>query len=424
MDAIDRHSPTHILRFHKCKVTSLLIDYNHSGSEIPVLISGDEQGVIAQWNLLTRRPIVTFTLSAEVQIVCIHSIDDKLVVLSKDHTLRMYTGQSITFEMKVNTLNFANFEIFHNGADKMYTMISCNTSISENFDIYIFDDGSLNSLKRIFNSVSMMKFIEEHSLLGDEFKKLGILMKIARNDITNEIICGFESGIVIGFTLHTDTFDKFDESGYIEVQFISKFHYPNPILDIALDSQTGEVVTTSTGKRIELIKLSNGTKDVVGTNCDDYFVDNSQRIVMSKDVWCEGYTSSLIDVQYDNIGHIDVTSNSFICATWSGKTIVLDRQTTSDKYVFWTSRSHVTVSESSQGNIDPNRNKISDRKGSFEKVGSLTSFDPTQFQSLETGSSNKLKPISAGHSRRLEQFVHQPWCIIGYESGTIAMYKI
>ena len=424
MNAIERHTPTHILRFHKCRVTSLIIGSDYSDTNIPILISGDEKGVIAKWNLITRRPIETFELPAAVQIVDIHVLDEKTFILSKDHSLRLYTGHNITFEMKVNTLNFSNFEIFHSDNSDLYTLVCCNTSVSENFDIYTFEDGKMNSLQRIFNSVSMMSFIEQHSLLGNDFKKLGILMKIVRDKKTKTIVCGFESGVVIGLKLHVSTFRSFEKSGYIDVQFISKFHYPNPILDISVDTEKGIVITSSTESQIETITLSQGDISSEDIDSDTYFTDDLQRLVMSKDIWCKGCNSSLLEVQYGNIGHVDITPNSIIYSTWSGKTVVLDRATSSQKHVFWSSKSHVAVSESSQGNIDPNRNKIADRKGPLEKIGSLVTFDGTHSLSTDVVAQQGSMLTKSGHSRRLGQFLQQPWCIVGYESGAIAMYSV
>jgi len=421
MDAIDKHSPTYILRSHTHRVTSLVLNGSNKYGPEPILLSGDENGAIIIWNVVTRRPLDRIQLPSEVQVMDIHVLDDRIIVLSKDHSLRIYTDLKETFEMKVNTLNFANIAIFSSSQAEEYTMVCCNTSNSENIDIYNFFNGKMNSLIRLFNSVSFMHFIEMNSLLGKDFGKMGILMKIIRDDTRNILFCGFEGGFVIGFKIVNTKFATLENNSYIKVILLSKFHYPNPILDITLDIENGILISSSTEKQLEEIDYTHCNLFQDTQNMDDYFVDPNQNIVMNKELWRESYLSQIMKTNYGKISHLCLSKDLFVFSTWSGKTAVMDRSTNAEKYVFWTSRSRVVVSESSQGNIDPSRSKLTNKDVKFEKIGAMTIFDPF-------GANVCIVPLQKNgiytKARRLEQYIHQTWCYVGYGNGNIAVYKI
>ncbi|SMN18144.1 similar to Saccharomyces cerevisiae YPR085C ASA1 Putative protein of unknown function [Maudiozyma saulgeensis] len=421
MNAIDKHSPTHILRSHKSRVTSLVLHSDHEYGSEPILLSGDENGVIIIWNAITRRPLNKIQLPADVQVIDLHYLDDKIMVLSKDHSLRIYTNFVETFEMKVNTLNFANISIFPNSQENEYTMVCCNTSNSENIDIYNFFDGKMNSLSRLFNSVSFMDFIGMHSLLGRDFGKMGILMKIIRDDTRGIIFCGYESGTIIGFKIANTKFATFEKNSYIKVILLSKFHYPNPILDITLDVEKGILLSSSTEKQLEEIDYKHCNLFQDTQNIDDYFIDINQNIIMNKELWSESYVTNAIKTNHGKISHLCLLKDQIVYSTWSGKTVVIDRATNVEKDLFWTSRSRVAVSESSQGNIDPNRSKLINKDPKFEKIGAMAVFDPlvTDLSAL-----SQKKNLISPKLRRLEQYVHQSWCYVGYNNGNIAAYRI
>lgn len=424
MSIIDTLVPTHTLRSHQSKVTTLKLCGLENNESVPMLISGDETGNIIKWDLLTRRPIESFKLPSGAQIIEIHILDGKLVVLSKDNALRMYTGLDITFEMKINTLNFANFEIFRGLEDHLYTLISSNTTNSENIDIYSFRDGELNSLSRTNNAISFLDFIEEHSLLGDGFKKIGIVMKFIRDERRDIIFCGFESGVTIGFKVHRSKYKDFDKDGFLEIIFLSKFHYPNPVLDIDLDIEKGIIITSSTESHIEEIYYGEEIKieDVGIVNESQYFIGLKQNILMNKNIWSRDSKQNIIETSYKNIGYINILHDIYVFSTWSGKTVVMDRNSNKEISIFWSSRSNVTVSESSQGNIDPNRNKMINKDPKYSKIGAMATFDPKR---IDSGNLSVIRnTITTGQFRRFKQFVGQTWCFVGYDNGTIAIYKV
>ena len=429
MDSIDNYSPTHILRSHKCKVTSLVLNYRYEKNDCqPTLISGDEEGTIIIWNLITRRPIEKFIIPSGSQIIDIHVLNGSIIILSKDHSLRVYTGLKETFEMKVNTLNFANISIWQNSqVNKEFTMVCCNTTDSENIDIYNFTDGKMNSLTRLFNSVSFMKFIEKNSLLGDSFTKLGLLMKIVRDNEKGIIFCGFEGGVIIGFKLcQTNSSNLFREETnlpYIELILLSKFHYPNPILDLNVDEASSIIISSSTEKQLGMIDYTQNRKnDDNDSDPEDLFIDYEQRIIMSKEVWTGDLQSQVIPTNNGKIAFIrQLNNHDIVYSTWLGKTVVINRTNSEERHSFWVSRSRVTVSESSQGNIDPNRSKQINKDSKYEKIGSLAVFDSERPENT----TDLAKPSRMlGQVRRLNNFIKQSWCFVGYNNGNIAVYTI
>ncbi|KAG0668589.1 ASTRA complex subunit [Maudiozyma exigua] len=429
MDSIDNYSPTHILRSHKCKVTSLVLNYTGEGNDSqPTLISGDEEGKIVIWNLITRRPVEKFIAGTGSQIIDMHVLNDSIIVLSKDHSLRVYTNLKETFEMKVNTLNFANISIWQSlPVKKEFTMVCCNTTDSEHIDIYNFTDGKMNSLTRLFNSVSFMKFIKKNSLLGDSFTKLGLLMKIVRDNDKGIIFCGFESGVIIGFkicqTNNSKLFKEQNNVPFIEIILLSKFHYPNPILDMNVDETTSILISSSTEKQLGLIDYThNNIIEHNNYDPEDSFIDNEQHIIMSKELWTKDGQSQTIPTNNGKIAFIRQLKNGdIVYSTWSGKTVVINRTNNDERYSFWVSRSRVTVSASSQGNIDPNRSKLINKDSKYERIGSLIVFDS---QRMVRGNEIVKSSKSLAQIRRFNNFTDQSWCFVGYDNGNIAIYKI
>ena len=241
------------LRKHKCSVTSLLYWHN---SSIPILISGDHEGLIFAWNLLTRQPYCTFQCSG--QIVSFQKLDNLLVVTSKDHTLRILrfpntlvssfsqngplASFDLIYEIPVNTLNFSNSVIEQLSSEK-YRLWCCNTQSSDSLDIYEFNITDAKSLKRLYKAVSLYEpitqLIDKNTM---KFDKLGIIMRFALLD--SVVYCGFESGFVIG--LHVS------KSNGLHIVYISSCHYPDPVLNMTVGSDIKKVISCSTSQSLGL----------------------------------------------------------------------------------------------------------------------------------------------------------------------------
>ena len=210
------------LRAHKSAITCFKFI---SISVIPLLLSGDSNGDLYLWNLLTRRPILHYSLNqgdgGNYGIVSLDHIDGIYVVHSKDHNVRFFrTPGNDTiiercdsrepfqtfvqiYEIPVNSLNFANVSVTHLKGD-LYQLSCTNTMNSEGIDIYNFDINDLHSLKRIFADINFYETVK--AILNDKevfrFEKLGIVMKFLECNATT--FFGFESGFVIGVRMQRD----------------------------------------------------------------------------------------------------------------------------------------------------------------------------------------------------------------------------
>ena len=436
--------PWHTLRFHSKRVTALSIQPAFTDSTLPHLISGDEEGKLVIWNLLTRRPLTVIQLPTHAQIIDAkalwHMGQVLYCVLSRDHNFRVYvsdgSGSKIVFEMAVNTLNFANFEAWSKNGE--ITLVCCSTIGAEFIDVYRFRVGELDSLRRLFKGVDFQPLMNElftDEELGKE-RKLGIAMRFVRDTLHDVVFCGFEGGIVLGFKLLSDS---------IEIVYVSEYYYPDPILDLFVGNN--ELLSSSTSREINLVELDkymdsltsqlhqNPSYTDEGPPSSDFApqaaVGKTKLAIAPNVVVIKRETKSLtIKSPFSKVSHVRATKNFYVLSGWSGRTAVLDKTDLKLVDTYWKSRSGVSVNESARGSLG--NEKV--REPQYRKIGAMTVLDPFEFQlnstvatsstsesSLASNSSVAPRAISR---RRLNQLAEHTWCFVGYDDGSIGMYQI
>lgn len=394
-------APKYVLRCHTSCVTTLL---QLPDSIPPALISTDEEGQIIKWDLLTRRPKIRKQLNESASaIISTQYIKPGLIaVLSKDHTLRILnTDLEETFMMHVNTLTFANFTITNSNG--LLRLCCCNTTESDGLDIYIIDVEN-KTLKRLWKNLKFFELFNDYKEIKKQLKidKQGMLMKVTEFDDT--IFCGYESGIVIGIRLHVK---------FVEIVYISVLHAPEPILDIHIFGAT--IYTSSTQNFI-------GEDFFTHTGyvpCEDELIMNSSRMVGKR----RSLTLSLptkIKIPNGNIGKITVENHNLICSCWSGNTFIVDMTTKKCEKIN-RPKSTIQVSESSQGSFTNSNGRIK-KPSNLLKIGALNKSLPDNTPNYPPPKS--LISLSRGSQRRLNEFMSQKWCYIGYEDGSISLFEL
>ncbi|AQZ14182.1 ASA1 (YPR085C) [Zygosaccharomyces parabailii] len=408
----DLRLPDYTLRFHKSSVTTLLV-LQLPGDPTPVLLSGDATGVLILWNLITRRPITNYHIETSPRLVALQYIGlASVAVLCKDHKLRIFNIGDLprwkqVYEIPINTLNFANF-VIENLGDAWFRLICCNTQDAESIDIYVFHLTDLHSLRRVYKG---LKFYESLiPLLGDTVKldKLGIAMKFV--ECNGVIYCGMESGFVIGFTMikakKTDgPEDEEPANQSVRIVYVSNVHYPDPVLDLCVTPQF--ILSSSTGNKIgvhDWRKLSYPNSS--NENCPLVLTkDNFKRVPLSQ------------------VSHVKQVDDFLLLASWSGEIVVLDQH-----YAFIAkfvkSKSLLQVTENSKGNLQGSSATTLSKENSLNcKITSLQGISAVH---VRTEAENKAMSatISMGKKRRLQKFIENAWCIVSYEDGSIAFYRL
>lgn len=426
------------LRYHKSEVTSLIFVTWPLRSQTPILISGDAGGVLVCWDPVTRRPIFTFNRNLESRVVVIQDLEDGLIaVLFKDHKLRFLqlpnkSLQSTNskgcdtnelaapelneiYKIPVNTLNFANFLLQKIG-ERSYRLVCTNTQDSEAIDIYTFNLSDMHSLKRIYKGVNFSGIIEKipNEPPASKADKLGIVMKFIERD--GDIYCGLESGYVIGFRLHNNAESNEDNISssfnFIEIVYVSSAHYPNPVLDLSLDTSNGDILSTSTA-------------DQIGIHRNFQLKPNVKEKFISDD---SGFIKAPVDMTIactifqqmpmSKLSHIVPLNDCLLISSWTGRTLIIRANEVLAKIS--KSKSSVMVSESSQGSFQGENDTKKDRRTC--KVSSLAGY-PSPAGQAELGHESDIK-IRPGQRRRIKNFLEKSWCVIGYEDGSIAFHQI
>lgn len=435
----DLKLPDCSLRNHKSEVTSLIFVQWPTRFQVPILISGDAEGVLLLWDTLTRRPLFTFSPREASQIVAIQDLKDGLIaVLYKDHMLRflelpkkclennegddrdspeMTVPELIqVFTIPVNTLNFANFLLQELGED-YYRLICTNTQDSEAIDIYTFHMSDMHSLKRIYKGVNFSEMIKKLPCEPNSPKvnKLGIVMKFIERE--GGVYCGLESGFVIGFRLN----DKVNKNGdgsfrsnSIEIVYVSSVHYPNPVLDLSFDKASGCILSTSTSDEVGIHQKISVRES--GVEEQDFISDDLESMIVR--LHTKISRTSVKRMPVPKISHIVPLDECLLISSWTGHTLVVrDSQVVADISKL---KSSVFVTESSQGSFQ-------DENGAKEdqiicKVTSLAGLCGSS--GLTESAYASPRKIGPGQRRRLKTFLAVPWCVIGYADGSIAFHRI
>lgn len=451
--------PDFTLRYHKHSVTALQFIELPLRHAAPILLSGDANGLLVFWDVITRRSITSYDLGSDVPVVALQYLGDELLsILTKDHKLRLLQiyseGEPIVqpneksklfqlrqvYEIPINTLNFANFIIQKLG-DQLYRLVCCNTQDSESIDIYTFHLSDLHSLKRIHRSLNFYEMLKALPCTSDVIKseKLGIVMKFA--ECNGIIYCAMENGFVIGFRLHDQvkllpsqitvspdnsngkTLSKTDGKDYnlkdiVEVVYVSRVHYPNPILDLCTNSsRDGNILSSSIDNVIGLHSVLN-SENAALTKEYDYILGASQNIIARRGLKVSTQNSKTVPAS--KVGHLVQLENLLLMSTWSGQTLILEpNDIILAKYS--KSKCNLLSNESPQGNIQES-NESTKKDKRWCRVSSLAGSSrgvrrhELQLQSIAAS--------SPGQRRRIEKFLQNSWCAIGYDDGSIALHML
>lgn len=432
------------LRAHKSAITCFKFI---SISVIPLLLSGDSNGDLYLWNLLTRRPILHYSLNqgdgGNYGIVSLDHINGIYVIHSKDHNVRFFRTlgndtiiercdsrepfQTFVqiYEIPVNSLNFANVSVTHLKGD-LYQLSCTNTMNSEGIDIYNFDINDPHSLKRIFADINFYETVK--AILNDKevfrFEKLGIVMKFLECNAT--IFFGFESGFVIGVRMQKDltilskdgeAFSpksglsklKLDVSKDIkeclEIVYISSLHYPNPVLALSYGHDAHTLISSSTDDKIGIHHVPK-TEEKSQIDVSDYHTNIERTIIVkrSMEISTEGIETSVKEV-----GYVSCAGDSMALGTWSGKTVIFKSLRPIQN--FSRSKSNVLIDPSAVGSF-----QNPDKEKKRAKIGAMCLLPKNK----TPGGGYKSK----GEERRAKKFFSEDWCIIGYEDGSIALHSI
>ncbi|CAI4054982.1 hypothetical protein SUVZ_16G3600 [Saccharomyces uvarum] len=429
------------LRNHKKGITALQTIKMASVSKVPVLLSGDSDGLFVIWDLVTKRPVTCTQIEDHPHIIAFQWVDSTVLsVLCKDSMLRMFKLEASAllstdlvigepqsnkrtdlqwaqiYEMPVNTLNFANFimdsqvESKDGKDDESYRLICCHTNDSEAIDIFQIMQDPKSKLQRPFNNINFPNFLKKQDLLETfnvpKDSKFGIIMKLARlNDI---VFLGFENGYIIGFTT---TFDEELQKGVAYLIHISNDHYPNPILNMCVSGD--ELYSCSTDSFITKHKFSINR---LTRPAAEYIKDDTLLIKCSSTLRVS--EPSRIDLPLKNISQIDVITDDYlVVSNWSGKTIVINVHTSEVLKTFVKTKNNVVANDSSIGDLTNgnNSNTESSSKSNNYKVGSMIGLKSFDVQS---------DGLKLGELRRIKTLAKFSWCIIGYDDGTIKLNRL
>lgn len=430
--------PDYSLRYHKSGVTASLFVEWPSTSKVPSLLTGDSKGSLVLWDMITRRPVVTYSVNGGAQIVSVQDLgDSKIAVLSKDHKLRFLeitagepeslvlrkvhiSGLSFrqVYEIPVNTLNFANF-VLQKLNRSTYRLICINTQNSEAIDIYDFELSDMHSLRRIFKGVSFAGVIQKLSTDPEsgKAKKLGIVMRFVEHK--GSIYCGFESGFVVGFEIqdrHRTGTSTASQQPLIHVIYVSSVHYPEPVLDLKEDKNSDTILSSSTKDFIGIHPILSAEKGEV-TVQNMLVCDKCSSVLIRRDLKISCSNSKRIPAS--SIGHLAVIDGVVIVSTWTGVTIALDPDNQEVARML-KSKSNVPISESSQGRLQGGSEEKADKR--YTKVSSLSGISSVVLQNAL--SSHQQSISRPGQSRRMKDFSEKSWCVIGYDDGSIAVHQI
>ncbi|CDO93680.1 unnamed protein product [Kluyveromyces dobzhanskii CBS 2104] len=386
------------LRHHTCSVTGLL--YWHDPLKVPSLISGDEDGLILVWDLLSRKPYCRYKCKG--QIASLQQLNSLLIATCKDHTLRIFNFPSavvstnrdvnafpelnLVYEIPVNTLNFANTALEKVGTN-LYRLWCCNTQDSETIDIYEFDLRDSKSLKRIHRAVSLYELIStlvNPSIM--KFDKLGTVMKFIA--YCGVIYVGFESGFVIGLYLKSE----------LHIAYISSGHYPEPVLDFAAGENLGKVISSSTDSYLGLHSSNVGMISKENFTSDDIIIDDSV------------IHTERMNIPVAKVSHIQQIDNILVTSSWSGKTELFDLGGENVLAVILKERGQVHVDDNPYGNASLSKNSTKVKICSMVCLPKNDTVIPSC--------------TSEGAARRWIKFCKEAWCLIGYEDGSILAREI
>lgn len=469
---------THYLRHHEFGITALCTGTLDAIFNIysPILISADEKGSLTIWDLVIRRPLFSKRL-CEAQIVAIQFDEGKYIsFLAKDHKFRMfelYPNKSIdikinshrsndlmflkqVFEVPVNTMNFANFGLISLGDDR-FQLVTSHTQDAHFLDIYEFQIPELHSLKRIFKRVDLIPLIKLKygTDLLPKIEGLGIIMRILCVD--DIIFCGFESGFIVGLRRYTNesTYkkgtkikqidvgvstsnlgkllssgsDKYFENEeklneILEIVLVDTAHCAEPVLSMVYNSSTKSILSSSTTNSII---IENCTKDFLSArNCDqffsesEYYVDTTNHMLIRRSLKLNKNIKK--ETPCKNIGFLATIEGNVIFGSWSGKTYEISGDNNEAIPTAVKDKSSIFVTESAVGNTQNTQNGSGEKVKKSIKIGALTALCISDLSTFQKSLADQ-KVLSPGQKRRTMDFITNSWLFIGYEDGSVAMYK-
>ncbi|SCU88261.1 LAMI_0D09406g1_1 [Lachancea mirantina] len=418
---------TYTLRAHNASVTSLSVTYDGT---IPILASGDSNGRIYAWNLITRRPFAKYELPSQASIEYLEYIDGFLFALCKDSSLQilslealderfyaptLLTGQrtrtmaefSNVYEIPVNTLNFANVAIQPLSKER-YRLWCCNTMDSQLIDIYSFDIRDPRSLTREFRGLNLYPMVKrfKETRTGMNFDRLGIVMKFAACE-NGVIYVGYESGFVIGLEFEQTKNPVVGQKLFrLNVSYVSSAHCPDPVLSICADPTTGNVLSSSTHNKIY----------VHSTLENHHYGSYTSTVSPETNVSTEyGYCTSInfeakvIELPVKQISDIESRGSILALNSWKGQSLIFENLNPIAN--FCKKKCAVVGNEKSIGNAD-------------SEAEAKNFIKPNALACLWLNLMNYDLSNATFNRKRFLNILLNNWCFIAYEDGSILMHKV
>ncbi|KAK6894748.1 ASTRA-associated protein 1 [Candida tropicalis] len=350
------------LRSHNSSITFI---YPSPTSSLH-LYTADSTGLIIEWDLITRRPVISWQAHNDT-ILSMSTIHNHLLTHSRDNTIKIWNNTDCIMEIPCNSLNFSNVVVVHD--EILITPASIN---SNNLDVYkITSDWQLT---RLISDINVYQLVEK----GIQFEEIGsrndygIIMKIHLVD--NIIYVGFESGDIVGLELilpkptvkENSNIDKLiiNQSPKLIVKYHNSIHVPNPIVSMST---------------FQDILVSGST---------------TNKIVIHK------HPVEIIKVTHSGVQSIVNYKNEYlIIGFWNGE-IRYDEK----------------VIKRDVPMIQNNDND--DRSKSIKKLTFMTLLVPQKVESTTTGK-NKYSQLIRG-----KKILTTDTLLVGYEDGSIVAYKV
>ncbi|KAH3902938.1 Asa1p SCDLUD_000537 [Saccharomycodes ludwigii] len=444
------------------------------------LFSGDANGVLIQWNLITRRPINTWKVSDSSIISigtlslypnCEYIVDyDKqyeplikeqnelssliLYVQSKNHTLKFYQVNNMVnnvngnnnsekqngflWEMPINTLNFSNLIVYENRigvrtkSDRApYIIWCCNTQNSENIDIYEINPFTKH-LERIYESIN---FNCTHPLTQrtDDTNRnnRGVVMRLEYCSDINSVVIGYEDGSCIlvdctfikNYKIHDTNIDRLNALTYKDIfnkdMILSDDFKSEPVLSIHYDFEDHRIMIGKAKDRFiyKYDLVSNKiTKYSMGTRSKEYSVANVFSINQNLLCYNTWESNSLFICKI--IGDNNMINNTDNIIDVSQLKVLrrLGKMKSNVSIIPLDS-----IHNFNDENIDNGNSRLKTKRNNYVKIGAVCVLS----QANHIFSDNeKQKNISLLRYKKEKYLMENTWIILGYEDGTISVNKL
>ncbi|GMM38073.1 hypothetical protein DASC09_053980 [Saccharomycopsis crataegensis] len=355
---------------------------------------------------------------------------------------------------QINSLNFCNIDVLN---DRFCSLNRLNPDF---FDVTVVNYDSKTreySTEMMFESIDPGILVKNISLKMSsselkKLKKLGIIMKLKWISPT-QLVLGFESGhlLTLYFPPNTKSLTYIDdrkiqqledmlnvdnlESTYqriaegntdaiahiiygdttsgsgIVVNEINSFHYPNPILDIAMDMKHCQLLVSSTGSKLMVSRISNIVSEVKEIN-DDYELS--------------------VDLKSIGISSVDTRIDDLVAVTfWNGQVKfyqqVVDTNNNRDlnklPFKITKEKAHIAKEFSANPN-DPEilaNKQIRRFKSNVVRVAKVQSLKSLNELARDYKAANVKDLLS--YKRFLKDMANH-WVAVAYDDGSVELHEV